>query len=165
MGPTLGSSGYHKRNFNEANMRLIFGILLACAGISAASAAGRLRVEQAWIRSAPPGAMMLAGYATLRNEGDAPLAIVGADSKDFAEVSLHLSHEADGLVRMEPIKRMEIQAGSYQVLAPGSYHLMLMRPVRELKAGDSVQIHISTEPGTGVDADFIVGDSAPASIQ
>jgi copper(I)-binding protein len=149
------------RNLNETDMRLILALLLACIGVADACAEEHLVVEQAWIRTAPPGATMLAGYATLRNPGDAALAIVGADSKDFAHVSLHLSHERDGLVRMEPIKRLEIQAGSYQVLGPGSYHLMLMQPKRELKAGDRVKIHIFTEAGAGADAEFVVRDELP----
>jgi copper(I)-binding protein len=146
-------------------MRLIFGLLLSCAGVCNALAAGRLVVEKAWIRTAPPGAMMLAGYATLRNTGDAPLAIAGAESSDFGEVSLHLSHERDGLVRMEPIKRLEIQPGSYRVLEPGGYHLMLMQPKRQLNANEVARIHISTESGDGVDAEFAVRDAAPASTQ
>ena len=48
-------------------MRLnLIGLLLFCFAANAA-AAGHLRVEHAWIRAAPPGVPMLAGYATLMN--------------------------------------------------------------------------------------------------
>jgi len=142
-------------------MRLNWTGLLALACALNAHAAGRLVIENAWIPIPPPGVSMLAGYATLRNAGDAPLAITGAQSESFADVSLHYSFERDGLSRMRPVDELDVQAGSYRVLEPGGYHLMLMQPKRELKAGDKVKIHISTNSAEGADAEFVVRDLAP----
>ena len=142
-------------------MRLNLIWLLALGLAANATAAGHLVIEHAWIRTAPPGAMMLAGYATLRNAGDAPLTVTGADSADFAEVSLHQSVEENGVERMRALSPIEIAAGTSVGFAPGGRHFMLMRPKRELKQGDSVQIHISTSAGDGANAEFVVGDAAP----
>jgi len=142
-------------------MRLNWSWLLALGCALNAHAAGRLVVENAWIPVPPPGVMMLAGYAILRNAGDAPLVINGAQSESFADVSLHYSFERDGLSRMRPVDELDVQSGSYRVLEPGGYHLMLMRPKRELKAGDTVKIHISTNSGDGADAEFVVREPAP----
>ncbi len=136
-----------------------FGLLLA-AGISDAFAAGHLVIERAWIRTAPPGAMMLAGYASLRNDGDAPVTVAGADSADFGAVSLHESVEEGGVARMRALDRIEIKPGASILFAPGGKHLMLMRPKRELKVGSSVKIQLDTLTG-GVAADFVVRDAAP----
>jgi copper(I)-binding protein len=136
--------------------------LLACALLSStARAAGRLDVSQAWIRAAPPGAMMLAGYAILHNSGDAPVTIIGADSADFASVSLHQSVEENGVERMRPLGKLSIAPGAGVTFTPGAKHFMLMRPARELKSGDAVRIHIATEAGQGASAEFTVRDSAP----
>lgn len=139
---------------------LLSGLLLA-AGANEAFAAGHLVIDGAWIRTAPPGAMMLAGYANLRNDGDAPVVVTAADSADFGAVSLHESVEEDGVARMRPIDRVEVKPGASVVFAPGGKHLMLMRPKRELKPGDSVKIHISTQTGVSVDANFVVRNASP----
>ena len=143
-------------------MRKRWAMTLLLAGmVGQAMAAGKLVVEQAWIRTAPPGAMMLAGYASLRNTGDAPLVVTGADSTDFGSVSLHQSAEENGVERMRPLGKSEIAPDASVVFAPGGKHLMLMQPARGLKSGDTVKIHISTETGEGATVEFFVRDTAP----
>ncbi|MBS0570213.1 MAG: copper chaperone PCu(A)C [Proteobacteria bacterium] len=142
-------------------MRLNFGLLLALACVAHAHAAGRLVVENAWIRAAPPGAMMLAGYATLRNTGDAPVVVTGASSPDFGDVSLHESVNQSGVERMRALGDIVIAPGASVVFAPGGKHFMLMGARRDLKIGDSVEFHIATKAGGGADARFVVSDAAP----
>ena len=142
-------------------MRLKFGLLLALGCAMNAHAAGKLVVEHAWIRIAPPGAAMLAGYATLKNAGDAPFVVTGASSADFGDVSLHESFGKDGIERMRPLGDLTIAPGTSVAFAPGGRHFMLMDGRRELKAGDVVKIHIATKSGPGADADFMLRDAAP----
>jgi periplasmic copper chaperone A len=146
---------------HQFHARYASALLVGALYCHAALAAGSLEIDQAWIRSAPPGAMMLAGYAILRNSGAAPLTVTGAQSADFGGVSLHQSVEENGVERMRPLGRLSIAPGTSATFAPGGRHLMLMRPVRELKPGDVVKIHIAVEPGEGTSADFTVRDSAP----
>lgn len=141
-------------------MRLNFGLLLALGYVMSAHAAGRLVVEKAWIRAAPPGAAMLAGYATLENAGDAPLIVIGASSADFGDVSLHESFSEYGVERMRPLGDVSIAPGASVAFTPGGKHFMLMDGKRELRVGDAVKIHISTKTGPGADADFVVRDDA-----
>ncbi len=143
-------------------MRAIRTALFALAFVATPLfAAGKLSVQHAWIRSAPPSALMLAGYATLRNDGDAPLTVSGADSADFADVQLHQSLQENGVERMRPTGKIEIAPGQSVEFAPGGKHFMLMDARRDLKAGDSVKLHIATRSGPGADADFPVRDAAP----
>jgi len=144
-----------------ANLAYVVGALLLAAFAAPALAAGKLVIEQGWIRLAPPGAMMLAGYATLRNVGDEPLTVTGADSADFASVSLHESIAEDGVERMRALGHVSIAPGASVEFAPGSKHFMLMRPVRELKLGETVKIHVSTGVSTGTTAEFVVRDPTP----
>jgi len=125
------------------------------------SAAGRLVIEHAWIRAAPPTALMLAGYAILRNDGDAPLTVNTADSADFADVQLHQTVTEQGMEQMRPTGKFEIAPGKSVEFSPGGKHFMLVRPKRELASGASVKIHISTTDGGGATADFVVADAAP----
>ncbi|MBU6198048.1 MAG: copper chaperone PCu(A)C [Xanthomonadaceae bacterium] len=139
-------------------MRLKLGWLLLLGCATNVGAAGHLVVEQAWIRAAPPDAPMLAGYATLKNDGDAPVVVTGASSADFGDVSLHESFSENGVERMRQLGNVSIAPGASVVFTPGGKHFMLMDAKRALKSGDWVKIHISTKSGTGADADFVVRD-------
>ena len=144
--------------------RLFLAATAATIGLllpTGVEAAGKLEVVHGWIRTAPPGAMMLAGYATLTNRGDAPITIVGASSVLFAATSLHETVQADGVEHMRSLERVELAPGATLVLVPGGKHLMLMGPRQALPAGSSVKIHFDTNASAGADADFIVRDDAP----
>lgn len=123
-------------------------LLGLAAGLPVAMAAEPLTVEDAWIREAPPGAPMLAGYLTLSNHSDEPRALVRADSPAFGMVELHRTVLEDGMARMVPQKRIQIPAGGQTQLKPGDYHLMLMKPQKPLKAGDSAALTLYFEDGS-----------------
>src|SRR3569832_1207694 len=137
----------------------------ACALVAAnVRAAGKLEVTDAWVRAAPPGAMMLAGYARLHNAGDEPVIVRGASSDMFGDVSLHESVESGGVERMRPLASISITPGEDALLAPGGKHLMLMKPQHALTAGTAVTIHFDTNDRDGVEAKFVVRDAAPFGV-
>ena len=147
----------------RARSILRIGLLLALASLAnPAGAAGKLKVESAWIRTPPPDAVALAGYAMLRNSGDAPVIVHGASSPDFGAVSIHETTESDGIQRMRALDTVDIAPDASVLFAPGGKHLMLMRPSRSLSSGAKVRIHFETNDSNGVDASFIVGDDAPS---
>lgn len=146
----------------RARSLIPIGLLLAIAALAnPAWAAGKLKVENTWIRTPPPNAVALAGYATLRNSGDAPVIVHGASSPDFDAVSIHETTETDGIQRMQGLDTVEVAPDASVVFAPGGKHLMLMRPSRSLPAGAVVKIHFDTNDSDGVDASFTVRDDAP----
>ncbi|HVJ61888.1 MAG TPA: copper chaperone PCu(A)C [Tahibacter sp.] len=126
-----------------------------------AAAAGKLVVDDAWIRAAPPGVRMLAGYARLTNAGDAPLVVTGATSAAFGDVSLHASAVEDGVAKMRPLPRLTIAPGATETLAPGGKHLMLMQPAATLEVGAKATITLTVEGGGDGTAEFVVRDGAP----
>lgn len=128
-----------------------------------AGAAAQLRIEQAWIRAAPPGAMAMAGYAVLRNAGDAPAIVTGAGSDAFGSVSVHETVESGGVERMRAVKALTVAPGASVELAPGGKHLMLMQPKREFAAGATVTIRFEVESAPVVLAEFVVRDEAPGT--
>ena len=124
-------------------------------------AAGHLVVENAWIRNAPPGTAMMAGYGVLHNVGDAPVIVTGADSADFGSASLHKSTHDNGMERMQPLGDITIASGQRVTFAPGGNHIMLMQPKKELRLDESVPIHIVTKDADSTVGIFVVRDSAP----
>lgn len=111
---------------------LVFcGPALACEG---------LQVAGAWIREAPPGASVMAGYASLRNAGSSALTLDGVHSADFSAVELHRTQMQDGRMQMRAEPRLPLDPGAAAQLQPGGLHLMLFDPRRALQAGDRVAI-------------------------
>lgn len=128
--------------------RLIVALSLSLIMLASAYAADGLMVENAWVREAPPGAMALAGYMTIRNPGDKDRSLVSAQAADFGAVELHRSVIEDGVARMLPQESMPIPAGGELALKPGDYHLMLMRPKAALKEGDQVKLSLGFDDGS-----------------
>jgi copper(I)-binding protein len=48
---------------------------------------------------------------------------------------------------MQPVSELTVPAAGSISLAPGSYHLMLFRPVQALTAGDSVTLRLQRTDG------------------
>lgn len=134
--------------------------LLALAGTGFAAAETAVKVEQAWIRAAPPGAMMLAGYARLINAGSEPVVIRSASSAAFEVVEFHRTVEEDGVSKMRAAGDLELQPQAEIALEPGGLHLMLMRPRQEIREGATVVIDLLTAEGDIVPAVFSVRRSA-----
>ena len=122
-------------------MRVLLAVALALAPAAALACPG-LEAKDAWIREAPPGAMMLAGYVRLHNAGKRALTLDRASSKSFGEVSLHRTTAENGMAGMEAVPTLTLEPGASLALAPGGYHLMLMQPARPLAAGDRVRIRL-----------------------
>lgn len=124
---------------------LIF--LLTLIG-SATAAAGELTVVDAWVREAPPGATVLAGFLVIQNHSPQDRELVAAESTDFGRVELHRTVVEGGVARMLPQQSMPVPAGGQLDLEPGGYHLMLMQPKRPLAEGDSVNLTLRFDDGS-----------------
>jgi copper(I)-binding protein len=98
-----------------------------------------VRVENAWVREAPPSARMLAAYMTIKNTGDKECVLATVDSPDFNHVMLHKSEVVDGVARMIHVDELPIPAHGQLELAPGGYHLMMPAPETPLTEGDRVE--------------------------
>jgi len=122
---------------------LILTLPLAFAADKEASVA----VHDAWVREAPPGMSMMAGYMELRNTTPRSQVLVGASSSGFESVMLHRSVVKDGMAGMRHESEIELTPNASSSFAPGGYHLMLMSPKRALRVGDSVVINLEFRGG------------------
>lgn len=104
---------------------------------------------------------MLAGYATVRNDCARPIAIVGAESMDFAEAMIHRTVVENGVSRMRHAARLEVPAHGRLQFAPGGTHIMLMRPNRALPAGSKARIRLLLADGSRVFAEYEVRTDPP----
>lgn len=117
------------------------GLLSSLLLAPVAQACEGLQAKDAFIPEAPPG-LPMAGYVSLHNAGTQALTIDGARSPDFGAVELHRTVYQDGNARMLRDQKLPIAPGADGAFARGSYHLMLFRPQKPLKAGDTVTIDL-----------------------
>lgn len=54
-----------------------------------------------------------------------------------------------GMMGMQPVARVEIPAGGSLQLKPGSYHVLLIGLVKDLKAGDTIDLTVKFERAGG----------------
>ncbi|MEJ2373964.1 MAG: copper chaperone PCu(A)C [Pseudolabrys sp.] len=129
-------------------------MLLALALSAPAFAAPKgVTVEKPWIRliiKARPAA----GYFTLRNGGDKPVTLVGAQAKACGMTMLHQSKQVNGVAKMVHIKSVTVKPHGTLKFEPGSYHIMCMKP--QMARGDSVPVTLKFADGDTLTAQFPV---------
>lgn len=142
-------------------MRKFLFAVLMCSVLPAWAAANcdGLQVENGWIRSAPPGATMLAGYATVKNSGAKPRTLRDVSGKDFDAIEVHKTLVERGVSRMVYMETVEVPAGGSARFEPGGMHLMLFNPKRALKAGDTLELAFSCGGKKQLKANFQVKDA------
>jgi len=113
-------------------------------------------VESAWIRQPPVAMPMMAGFADIRNPCGAAASIVAAGSPAFGSVEVHETRQVDGISRMRQVESLPVPANGKVSLAPGGLHLMLMRPVAPVEAGQRIAIEFELADGRKLQAEFEV---------
>ena len=125
-------------------------LALAAWHVATAAPSSALRAEHAWIRWLP-AKLPAAGYATIRNDGDKPVSLDGADSPDYGMAMLHRSVRENGSDSMQTVEEISIPAHASVQLAPGGYHLMLTGPKHPIQPGDRVRVLLHFSDGTTLD--------------
>lgn len=113
--------------------------VLAWAGTSHA----QVQVKDAWVRPALQGQTATGAFMSLTSSEGARL--IGAASPIAGVVEIHEMVMEGNVMRMRPIKALELPAGRSVELKPGGYHVMLMDLKRPLKAGEHVPLELRIE--------------------
>ena len=115
-----------------------------------------LRVENPWVREAPPGADVLAAYAVFCNDNEQAVTIAAARSTAFDRVEMHVVVETEDAVTMEQSNSIVIGPTDCVEFAPGDRHFMLFDPVERLRAGDNVEFTLLLADGQEIEVSFPV---------
>ena len=156
-----------------ARLAPVLAVALLVTACSGGSSTG-IKTSGAWARTSPMVAGAGAAYVVIENTGSAADALVGAKSDVAKSTEVHetyliesespMASEAPGgmespmasgmpaasmgtgtMMGMRPVARIEVPAGGKLELKPGSYHVMLIDLIKELKAGDKVEITLVFE--------------------
>jgi periplasmic copper chaperone A len=130
--------------------RRLLLLLMVAMLLPLANATGgpSVRASLVWIRQPPPGVAVLAGYFTLQNLTDQPLTLTAVESRDFGSVEMHRSFVKDGVEQMEPVPSIAIPAHGSVEFKPGSYHLMMMQPKKNMFPGDMAEVTLTFSDGS-----------------
>ncbi len=97
-----------------------------------------IQFSDAWIRRAPPGAKVHAGYVEISNSSGEPIQLIRVTSPAFGAIELHETKSANGVNKMLRLDAVKIEAGKKFAFKPGGAHLMLFRA--EIKSAERIQI-------------------------
>jgi len=132
-------------------MKTLMLVLALTASSWLMAAEPDIRVENAWLREAPPSARMLAAYLTVNNTGDRERVLVEVQSPAFSHVMLHKSEVVDGVARMIHMDEIRIPAHGSVQLEPGGLHLMMPAPETRFTEGDQVPLVLVFADGSRVE--------------
>ena len=135
------------RRYRHLPAALLALSLLSPAGTAAAEGCTP-RVEAGWARLPPLDMPVLGGFGTLVNPCSTDASVTAASSPDFDEVQVHETRLEDGMMRMRQVEALAVPAGGSTTLEPGGLHLMLMRPVRPIAAGEEVEVTFALADGS-----------------
>ena len=99
----------------------------------------KIMIHNPWVRAVPPVSETSAAYMMLMNHGDKDDQLLSVKSSIAKVVEIHNVKKENGVMKMFPVKFVEISAGKTLELNPGGYHLMLMKLSKTLKVGDEIE--------------------------
>jgi periplasmic copper chaperone A len=105
-------------------------------------AAAQVQASGAWARGTVPGQTTSAIYMRLRSAE--PAVVVAVDSP-LGVAELHEMKMDGDIMRMRPLKRLELPAGRTVELNPAGAHVMLTGLKRPLAKGDRVPLRLTVE--------------------
>jgi copper(I)-binding protein len=141
---------------SDRSSRLSRGIALAvCLGIVGCGSglcaqAPTVVASGAWAREPAPSRDVTSVYVVLENTGSVEHSIVSGTSEAAARVELHEMRREGGMMRMAPVARIVLPAGTKVELKPGGLHLMLFGLKRRPAPGDSLEIVLKLDDGSAL---------------
>ncbi|MGU3574228.1 copper chaperone PCu(A)C [Brucellaceae bacterium C25G] len=118
---------------------------------------GELSLSAPNVRASVPGASVAGGYVTITNNGKEADRLVAASTATADHVEIHEMSMENNVMKMRQLKDgLEIPAGETVELKSGSYHLMLMKPVKPYTEGEKVLVTLDFEKAGKVDVEFSV---------
>lgn len=140
--------------FLGAALVIASGVVVTPA-IANDTVAGNLTIDHPYARPNLPNRPS-AAYMAIKNDGATADKLLSASSDAFGTIELHTVHHEDGVMKMMPIKAVEVPAGDTAVLKPGGMHLMLFDAKQRFKIGDHFAVNLTFEKAGEVSVTFKV---------
>ena len=139
---------------------LLFAAVLLVAAPALAQAPA-VSVTNAWARATASTQKVGGAFLTITDSG-APDQLLSASSPAADMVELHETVNDNGVMKMLPIKALDLQPGKPIELKPGSYHLMLMGLKQKLDVGATFPLTLTFDKSPPVTVTVTVGAAGAA---
>jgi periplasmic copper chaperone A len=118
---------------------------------------GALEIDNPWSREVPKGAMVAAGYMTIKNTGTEPDRLVSGSTPVAGKFEFHQMSMDKGVMTMRPLPSgLEIKPGATVELKPSSVHVMMMDLKQPITKGKPFQASLVFEKAGPIDVEFMV---------
>ncbi len=124
-------------------MSSVLRITVLAAALAAPSAFAQITVSAPWVRGTVP--QQKATGAFMKIESKEPVSLVSASSPAAGVAEVHEMAMEKDVMKMRPVKKLDVAPGKPIELKPGGYHVMLMDLKQPLKAGETVPITLTFE--------------------
>lgn len=104
-----------------------------------------LTVSHPWARATAGPARAGAAYLTITNHGKAVDRLLAVATPAARRADVHTTLMDQGIMKMRPVKAVEVHPGEPAVLRPGGMHVMLMGLKAPLKTGGSFPLTLTFE--------------------
>jgi len=118
--------------------------------------AGSLKISAPWARATPKGAPVGGGYFKITNTGSTLDRLVGGSSDASKRFEIHEMSMDNGVMKMRPVKGLEIKPGQTVEFKPGGYHVMFVGLNKQLEQGQHIKATLEFEKAGKVNVDFAV---------
>lgn len=136
------------RLVTRCSLRLLALVAMFAASPQAASAQSATVVaSDAWMREAPANRSESAIFVVLENTGADARSVVSASTTIAEKTELHNMTMDGGMMKMTPVKAIELKARAKTELKPGSFHIMLFGLKEKPAAGASVPVTLTLDNG------------------
>ncbi len=129
----------------------LFGAVMMSLAALGSAQAGDITVSNAWARASIGMGKTGAAFMTLKNTGKVDDRLVSASSDVAKKVSVHTSLMENGIMKMRPVKAIEVPAGGMVMLKPGGLHIMFMGLKAPFKQGESFTLKLQFEKAGSID--------------
>jgi copper(I)-binding protein len=123
--------------------RFFLSLGLVLGLVPAPSVFAQVSVAQPWVRATVANQDATGAFMRITAERDLKLVEVRCAAAKVAEI--HEMTMVDNVMRMRPLKGLDLPAGKTVELKPGGYHVMLTGLKERLKDGDTVAITLVVE--------------------
>jgi len=117
-----------------------------------------VQIQDLRIRPPLPGSEAAVAYFRVVNHSRNEIRIRHVSSSGFAAAEIHQSLLEDGIAKMRHVPVLSIPGGDSVDFAPGSYHVMLFRPLADLVPGQQVSIRLEYGDNGEVTASVAYGE-------
>lgn len=137
-------------SLRTAVSRTVAVAALALTASLAVAQTPAVTVHDAWVREPMGGRNMTGAFAVVENPGGTAKAIVAASSDISDKVELHEMKNENGMMRMSPVKKVDVPAHGKAELKPGSFHVMLFDVKKKISDGEKISLTFTFDDGSKV---------------